>query len=401
METTSEVTSSPWVGSFEAAFDLFFLFRLFMAGIVIDLAGNQQPWMSRIKTLVKITVAVLVAIGLFLAIRSAVDSWNTQSAAIQLSLQDLQSEIDSETNPEQRIALQTQADQLASQIPSMSNLRWNTLFLAGVLYAAGLLPSAAVLRINCGLFGSTPRWSTATAAQLLGHLGKYVPGKAMVVVIRAGVLSRDKVGLLAATTGIFAETFLMMAMGAAIACAVTWFMPVPSWVILSAMAMSVLAFTPTLPPVMRRIIQRMGKTSSLDTARIDWRWAGKTWVLTAISWGLIGASFSAVVASIPGANDLPSLTGLFAVSTAAIGLALVAGFASLLPGGAGVRELVLYTILGIAVDPAQAIFAAIAARIVFLIVEIFFGTLSWIWLKLEQRKSIKLYSSDFAKNEQP
>ena len=337
-----------------------------------------------VKMVIKITVALLVVVGLFLAVRSAADSWNVQTTAICVSLEDLQSKIDAETDPEVRTTLQLRADKLAAQIPSLSNLRWNTLFLAGALYAAGLLPAAAVLRINCGLFGDSPRWAIATAAQLLGHLGKYVPGKAMVVVIRAGVLSRDKVGLLAATTSIFTETFSMMAMGAAIACAVTWFLPVPSWIILTAMAMSVLAFIPTLPPVIRRILPRIGKSSSLNTEKIDWRWAFKTWSLTVLSWGLIGASFTAVVASVPGANDLPSLGELYAVSTAAIGLALVAGFASLLPGGAGVRELVLFTILGIAVDPAQAIFAAIAARGVFLIVEIISGTLSWIWLKLDQ-----------------
>ena len=64
---------------------------------------------------------------------------------------------------------------------------------------------------------------------------------------------------------------------------------------------------------------------------------------------------------------------LFAVSTAAIGLALVAGFASLLPGGAGVRELVLVTILGISVDSADALLTAIAARLVFIFCRSDFG----------------------------
>lgn len=369
-------------------------------GSVIDIGGNQQPWMAWIKlpwmkNLFKIIVAALVVTGLVIAVRSAADSWNTQSAAIQQSLQELHTKIDSETDPQLRSEQQAQADRLARQIPSWENLRWKWMVVSCVLYAVGLIPSAVVLRINCGLFGVAPRWATAIAAQLLGHLGKYVPGKAMVIVIRAGVLSRDKVGLLAATTSVFAETFVMMAVGAAIACAITWFIAVPSWVIGLAMTMSVLAIAPTLPPVMRFllmrwIVKRFSKTTPLDTERIDWRWACKTWVLTAVSWVFIGASFSAVVASVPGANDLPSLTTLFAISTAAIGLALVAGFASLLPGGAGVRELVLFTILSIAVDPAQAIFAAIAARIVFLIVEITLGTLSWIWLKFDQQLSTRL-----------
>jgi uncharacterized membrane protein YbhN (UPF0104 family) len=64
------------------------------------------------------------------------------------------------------------------------------------------------------------------------------------------------------------------------------------------------------------------------------------------------------------------LAVFLAASVAAIALAMVAGFVSLLPGGAGVRELTLALILGPVVGQSQALLAAILARGVFLVVEV-------------------------------
>src|SRR5262249_13183529 len=100
-------------------------------------------------------------------------------------------------------------------------LRFEPLWLvaSGLLYLAGL--SA------CGRFyerilrdGPTPvGLAPALGAYLVSHLGKYVPGKALVGVIRAGTVV--PVGARASTAAIatFYETLVMMAAGGLLAAA--------------------------------------------------------------------------------------------------------------------------------------------------------------------------------------
>ena len=62
-------------------------------------------------------------------------------------------------------------------------------------------------------------------------------------------------------------------------------------------------------------------------------------------------------------------------------LAVVIGFASLLPGGAGIRELVITTVLAVSLGPTHAILAAIAARLLFAAVEGLVAVFCWLWLR--------------------
>ena len=56
-----------------------------------------------------------------------------------------------------------------------------------------------------------------TRAYYVGHLGKYVPGKALVVIIRTGLISGPRVDTTVAAVSIFIETLTMMAVGAFLA----------------------------------------------------------------------------------------------------------------------------------------------------------------------------------------
>ena len=86
---------------------------------------------------------------------------------------------------------------------------------------------------------------------------------------------------------------------------------------------------------------------------------------------MIGASFACLVNSIPGGAPKFSTAIVFAASVASIALAMVVGFASLLPGGAGVRELTLAVVLAPVIGNSQALLAAILARLLFIVVELF------------------------------
>lgn len=60
---------------------------------------------------------------------------------------------------------------------------------------------------------------------------------------------------------------------------------------------------------------------------------------------------------------------------------MVIGFVSLIPGGAGVREFVLATILGLAIGATQALLAAILARLVFIVVECLMAMMASLYVQ--------------------
>ena len=330
----------------------------------------------------KVLIAIAVVIGLYFAARSAVIQWKGEGDKLRLQIAKIDEALAQTDEAETRSQLQKSKAKLVAAVPRLENLNWGRVALASFLYAIGLIPPSFILRRALLSLGQKPRVGTALAAQLLGHVGKYVPGKAMVVILRAGVLTRDGVRPLAATISVFLETFLMMAVGAAVAGIVVVWLPVPRWIAVAAVLVSILASLPTLPPILRRVAARVSK---VELAEIDSKIGiglfAAGWGWSIIGWLLIGASFTTLITAIPTSAPSPPPLELFATATAAISLAVVVGFASLLPGGAGVRELVLITVLSVSIGSVHGLLAAIAARIMFIVVESVLAGAAWIWLR--------------------
>ena len=93
------------------------------------------------------------------------------------------------------------------------------LVLAGFLYLAGLLACAVfyerIMRSSLTPIGLVPAWR----AYIVSHLGKYVPGKAMVVVLRSGMVVPYGGRASTAAIATFYETLVMMAAGGLVATA--------------------------------------------------------------------------------------------------------------------------------------------------------------------------------------
>jgi uncharacterized membrane protein YbhN (UPF0104 family) len=87
----------------------------------------------------------------------------------------------------------------------------------------------------------------------------------------------------------------------------------------------------------------------------------------ALGWCLNGLSLWLVLKGLPGTDVQLSD---FPLALACVSLATVAGFVSLLPGGIGVREMVLIPLLSTRFDPITAIVAAIVIRLVWLAAEL-------------------------------
>jgi uncharacterized membrane protein YbhN (UPF0104 family) len=332
-----------------------------------------------------ITLAVLGAV--LLAARGSIDAWRRESDASRIGLKDI---------------------------------RWDWIGWSALAYAVSLFPSGLVLAQ--ALRGLRQRVSLplVTAAQLIGHLGKYVPGKAMVVVLRAAVLNRGpfRVSARVATAAVVIETASLVAVGSVLSLALVVVLDTPSWLRWGTALLAAGGLVGTLPPVLRMVFSRRWgvvpaagpETLSGDSpatevvhrlpsvqnrsggkglaARLvqpiplDWtaKEMAESWLWCTISWVFTGLSMTAIVLALiprPLPTDPWSLT---LISSAAAMLAFVAGFLSLLPGGALVRELVLATLLQPVIGQGPALLAAVAARLVQLAVECVLCAGIWLWL---------------------
>ncbi len=344
----------------------------------------SRATLPRRKVIIRVAkwlIAIIVVVGLVLALRSAVEGWQTETKRLTSEIANLDAAIAKAQSDSQRGALEAEKRELQATIPRLSNLRWNWIAVAFFCYSCSLIPPGFLLHQASRALGGNPRLSTAIAAQLIGHLGKYVPGKAMVVVLRSSALARDGVKVLPATVSVFVETFLMMAVGAAVAGVVVCWLPVPSWIVAMALMMALCASIPTSPPILKLVAAKVAKSQQQVAQLRPLTVFLAGWFYSLLAWLLIGGAFTALILAIPTSNALPSDFELYATATAAIGMAMVAGFASLLPGGAGVRELVLAIILGVSLGATHALLAAIAARVLFLAVEVVLGGAAWMWLK--------------------
>ncbi len=280
---------------------------------------------------------------------------------------------------------QLQAD--PGQWQLWQRLPWGWLMVAAACYAVGLLPTACYWHRVLRAFGQPVSCPRAVAAHLLGHLGKYVPGKAMVVVMRTTAIRGPGVQMPVAAAAVFVESLTMMASGATLSGVLIAVQGEHPGVTRLAAVVALLVAVPTLPPLFRQLVRLIARGKlTASVAQIDeaicWRlfFAGWAWML--LTWTFLGASFAAIVQAVGEAQQAvdPAASGIAAgdlvLAAAAMALAIVAGFVSLLPGGAGVREWILAAVLAPRIGPAGALLAAVVARLVFLAVELILAAVS-------------------------
>ena len=167
------------------------------------------------------------------------------------------------------------------------------------------------------------------------------------MILRTNALSRFGVPARDGTVCVSRGTLIMMAVGGAVSTAIVVWLPVPSWIIGLSLIAAIIASIPTLPPVLSRITAKVcnpkretaAKQSigdepetAIEIPTPSWGLMLAGWSLSVLTWIFFGLSFACVIQAIPSPVELPEGAMLIAVSTAAISLAVVAGFASLLPG---------------------------------------------------------------------
>jgi uncharacterized membrane protein YbhN (UPF0104 family) len=215
------------------------------------------------------------------------------------------------------------------------------------------------------------------------QLGKYVPGKAMVVVIRTDMVRGNQVQTAPAAASVFIETLTWLFVGSVIGCLLLMFLFRDQTVLLiSAALMALVAGGLTSPPVFRRIASRMnvarGRNANQLLGGLTLPTMAFGWGVMTIGWCLNGFSLWLVLYGIGGTeitlSDYP-------LTLACVCLATVAGFISLLPGGLGVRELVMIPMLGARFDSVTAVVAAVIIRLVWLSAELLTSGIIYVYAR--------------------
>ncbi len=269
---------------------------------------------------------------------------------------------------------------------------------AGFFYLIGLVPCWLFWHRTLRAMGQEPRWRESARAFWIGHLGKYVPGKAMVVVLRTGLVHSERVSRTAAATSVFVETLSMMAVGAFLA-SVILLVSSEHWPLTClALGLMIGSGVPTIPPVFRflvRLLQVQRANPQIEQAitGVDYRLMATGWVAISVGWVFLGLSLWATLRALP---SVEASLGSLPLLTATVALAMVAGFLSLIPGGLGVRDWILMVLLAPHYGADVALVSAILLRLVWLLSELLVSAILYVDVWRARRATVRTNAPDSA-----
>lgn len=282
---------------------------------------------------------------------------------------------------------------------SQIQFQWPWLVLAGWAYALGWLPSVWFWQTMIQRVGGKVRFRDAARAYFCGHLGKYVPGKATVLVIRSGMLkgrgATVSVSVLTATC----ETLMMMATGAALAVVLfPWLIPTEQiahwpgalrWIMATAwlpgliVVLGCLILSPIIASFLTLLAVKftpkgmMGGESRVEITR---KLVLQGLAAFALGWMLHGLSLGCTLRAVSETVDWAT----WPVWTGSVGGATAVGFAALFaPGGLGVREGLLMAVLERQPDvtSGQAVVVPLLLRAVWFLSEVVVAVLLYYGIR--------------------
>ncbi len=272
------------------------------------------------------------------------------------------------------------------------------LIAAGMAYAAGWAPSVWFWRAMMHELGGHMSTLEAARAYYCGHLGKYVPGKATVLVIRSALVRNRGLSMAQAALTVTIETLVMMGAGLAVAVALApqlmspaRISQLPQWLqagLSTAIIppLIVLGLTAALLPVFAQVFSWLATRMTpadivADRGEVHVRPKLLAFGLAAFvgGWACHGLSLGLTIRAVGG--DALDLTQ-WPLWMGSVSLATVVGFVAIFaPGGVGVREALLFETLQSqpGLTPQLAVAAALFLRVVWFLTEIAAaGLLYWM-----------------------
>ncbi len=282
----------------------------------------------------------------------------------------------------------------ASGSQSLNGHSWHVepwwLVLSGVLYLVGCLPSAIFWYVVLLRTGQKVKFGESLRAYYISQLGKYVPGKWMVILLRRTLLRERSVEHTVVAASVFFETLTMLAVGSAMAALVLLIWHRDQVIlILTAVGSMFLLGIPTVPAIFQWLIHvlRVGKlnpTAGARFARIELRVRVLGWGGMALGWFVQGMALWAVLRSM-GALDQGPFHEL-SLHTTAVALGVVAGFLSQIPGGLFMREWVSGELIEPQYGAAIGMISAVIFRLVLLVSELTISIILYVagWRRLRE-----------------
>ena len=137
-------------------------------------------------------------------------------------------------------------------------------FASGVALLVGMAPLAWFWRQTLAALGQPADWGHAFWAFYISQLGKYVPGKASVVLIRTERMMKPGASGRLIAACVFYETLTHMAVGGVLSVVLIGLgvggLPQGQtvWLMIGSLMVAMACFAPTLPPVARWFLSKIG-----------------------------------------------------------------------------------------------------------------------------------------------
>lgn len=267
------------------------------------------------------------------------------------------------------------------QRPEIANLTFRPgwLVLSGFLYITFLGFAAGFWYRLLATFGKRPSVLATGRAYYISQLGKYLPGKAWSLLLRATAMRHTGVRFGVALMSALYEVLTVMASGSLLAAILFFWQPPdvpgmswhPVWAGLGLLVLCGIFLWPAVFNFLAgRLIRRIHQDQNLMVPRLSYRTLAEGLFITGCGWFVFGISLWAVMQSI--LPDPPPLTvERLLLYVASLGLAYVAGFLVLVvPGGIGVREFFLLNLLRSEGPEALVAAAVLATRLVWTAAEL-------------------------------
>ncbi len=348
----------------------------------------------RIRLAVHFAICILVVAGIGRSLQLAWNDLQNTQSKVAKRIAEIDSQIALSTDSQQRQTFEKEKQDLQNTRMDWKSIRIVWIPLSCVFGFFSILMPGILWWIVLRSFHADPPFLPTQAAYAVGSLGKYVPGKAMVPIMRSASMRKWGVPISASILGVIVETLLSLSAAGTLGAITLCASRPPRWLFLVSIAAALCSIIPTIPPIFnwmlkqvakRKRLPRIEKDGQRNSHEIGWSLVCRCWLLAVIGWILMGTSLFAAVAAVSPqvlrdafpeflagvySGDIATSLQLWVLCIATASLAFVIGFLSMLPGGAGVRELIVTLLLAPIVGYAPALAAAVLYRITNLVSEL-------------------------------
>ncbi|NLN76091.1 MAG: hypothetical protein GX139_07245 [Armatimonadetes bacterium] len=256
------------------------------------------------------------------------------------------------------------------------------LVISGILYLVGMAFFGSFWRIVVADMGGKMDRAEALRAYLISQLGKYVPGKALVPMMRCALVDRSRSSVSITALSSVYETLAMMAVGGLIAVLTLFAAGIHrASILVPAAAIAVVFGIVVQPFVFQSLVKLIGiplrKTSDELVSPVRSRTLIRGIYIESAGWLFLGISLAAAAAAV--GSPMWDLKGLM-LMTGNSALAITGGFvAVVVPAGLGVRTSIIIFTLSPIIGPSQAAIIGLVMRAVQIVSELFISALLYFY----------------------